>query len=198
MNRGRRMALGVLAAAPLLGSLPAFATKVTGPINVVGFGSCGGRIVRQLAAGRNGVADGDFVAADDHDPRQGVPPFEVLGTMREPREGRPLVLVTGVRSRSRGEYASRRATEWSETRHAPVVPVVVLPFKWEGSYREHGIALAERFVQAFGTVSLIDNQSIDEQFLSHIDDIMLVDLWNRINEHAVAHLERVIAASRDA
>ena len=52
-----------------------------------------------------GRTDGDFVAADDRDPPQGVPKFEVLGTMRDPREGRPLVLVTGVGGRAGRELA---------------------------------------------------------------------------------------------
>lgn len=188
-----------LAAIPMLGSTLASAHPAGGgPINVIGFGACGGRIVRRLASKRRGAADGDFIAADDPRPNPGLPTFESLGVTSEPNNGRPLILVTGVSSRSRGEYAWRRATEWSEARRAAIAPVVVLGFQFEGSYRAHGIALARRFAARFGTVSLIDNQAIDEQFLSHIDEISLLGLWDRINDHAVPRIERVIAASRRA
>lgn len=199
MNRNRRAALRSLAAASLLGSMPTLATPIgTAPINLVGFGSCGGRIVRRLAEERCGVSDSDFLAAEDPKPDRGVPPVEVLGNTGAHHQGRPLVVLTGVSSRSRGERAWQRAIEWSETQRSIVVPVVVLGFEFEGSYRDHGIALAGRFAERFGTVSLIDNQAIDERWLSPIDNMSLLDLWDRINDQAMPRIERVIAASRNA
>lgn len=179
--------------------MPALAAPIgTAPINLVGFGSCGGRIVRRLAAEGRGVSDGDFLAADDPSPGREVPPFEVLGMTGAYHRGRPLIVVTGVSSRSRGERAWQRANEWSETRHSIVVPVVVLGFEFEGSYRDHGIALAGRFAERFGTVSLIDNQAIDEEFMTDRDEISLLDLYDAINVYTMARIERVIVASRSA
>ena len=40
-------------------------------------------------------------------------------------------------------------------RRAAVVPVLILPFVWEGSRRERGLVLAERFVRAFGRATLM-------------------------------------------
>jgi hypothetical protein len=61
-----------------------------------------------------------------------------------------------------------------------------------------GIALAGRFAERFGIVWLINNQAIDEQVLSHIDDISLLDMWDRVNDHAMPRSKAAIAASRSA
>ena len=128
---------------------------------------------------------------------RGARPPPLVGTAGGPREGRPLVVVTAAGGRAGGESAGERANEWSEARHACVVPVLVLGFGREGSYRARGLALADRFAERFGTVSLIDNQAIDEHLLVHVEAISLRELWDGTIDHALARIERVIVARRD-
>ena len=70
--------------------------------------------------------------------------------------------------------------------------MLVLGFGREGSYRARGFALADRFAERFGTVSLIDNQAIDECFFAHVDAISLRELWDqdhrsRMGAHRTGH-----------
>jgi hypothetical protein len=86
--------------------VPTLATSVSRePINVIGFGSCGGSIVCLLAGERRSVIDGDYVAADGPGADPGTAPFEVLSKTSDHHEDRPLVVVTDVSSRSCGEHA---------------------------------------------------------------------------------------------
>lgn len=199
MHPSRRLALKSLGAASLMGSMPTLATPTGGgPLNVVGFGSCGGRIVRRLAVERGGVDDADFVAADDPGVYREVPQFELLLAAPEPHISRPLVVVTAVGGRAGGEHAWRRAADWSEAEHSTVVPVLVLSSKWEGTRRSRGLDLAGRFVERFGTATLIDNQAIEDQLLSEFDEMPLLDFYDRINAHAIGRIQGIIATSRDA
>ena len=83
-------------------------------------------------------------------------------------------------------------------RSSDVGAVLVIPFTWKGSRRKRGLALAERFIRDFGPVTLIDNELIGGQVMADRDEILLGDLYDEINVHAAAHVEEVIAASRDA
>jgi hypothetical protein len=89
--------------ASLLGSMPAFGVpvqaQVGGPLNVVGFGSCGGRLVRRLIEERRGVTDGDYIEAEENFAEQGYSSRETLGTVDDPHKRRPLVLVTAAGGR---------------------------------------------------------------------------------------------------
>lgn len=158
------------------------------PVSLVGFGGAGQHILRRLVELHPNSRELCYV--ETRVERGTATTFRTgaVGPAGESPPG-PCVAVGRVgrgSGRAMFEFASVTGTPTRDVRG-----VLVIPFAFEGSYRERGIELAIRFVRHFPDSLVIDN----ERFLGRVDDESLLDVCERANAFAAKALARMVAGS---
>ena len=192
MSPTRRALLKWLPAVALTPPLRSFGS-VRGegaPVNLVGFGGAGHRILRRFVEVHpeaRKLCRVDLAARCDvggavTDGR------EPLGLVADDSLGGPYVVVAGLGYGPGGESSFEFASTMRDGWRREVRGVLVLPFEFEGHRRERGVAQAARFLRSFPDSLVIDN----ERFLGDADDESLLDIYGRANDTIAEALARLV------
>ena len=211
MDPTRRTLIRLTAAAVLTSAHSLFARPpghpMPGSLNLIGVGTAGERLLKAFLARRSSAFNRDFVGLVGRDGALRARATSLPQNGVDAPIAAPLVLVTGLggpRSFGLGQTLLR---DWHSARgmsrattaslSAPVLAgaIVVLPFAWEGNWRERAIVEATLLARQFRDVAFIDNEAIDQRYLTD-DEISLLQLYDRVNAIAAPDVERRLMAWR--
>ena len=192
MSPTRRALLKWLPAIAFVPPLPSFgsARGEGGPVNLVGFGGAGHRILRRLVKVHPAARELCRVDLAERREVGGAVTYdrEPLGLLTEPPSG-PSVVVAGLGYGPGGESSFEFAAAMGRRQQREVRGLLVLPFEFEGHRRERGVAQAARFVERFPDSLVIDN----ERFLGQAEEESLLDVYERVNTVASEILTQAIS-----
>lgn len=195
MKPTKRNTLHALSVLPLLAT-PVARAQTDDPINVVGFGDCGERVMRLLD--RQGLLRGDYATLHDHRHDSGLNLSEPLHPGGgDVHRGRPVAIIAGGGGRSYNNTL-RSAREYARVWGGELSALVFLPFAWEGGERRtRALSLAAQLGFACPLVATIDNGTLADAVLVE-DDISLLQCYDRVNAHALSKVAQFLAMVRTA
>ncbi|MFO1314048.1 MAG: hypothetical protein U1F58_00460 [Burkholderiales bacterium] len=193
MQPTKRKTLKALSSLPLLAT-PVARAYTAGPINLVGYGCCGRRVLELLD--RHGLIRGDHATVHIHKPETGLNLSETLHEEIKPHRGRPVVAIAGGGGRG-NTNTLRMAQAYAQTWRGNLSALVFLPFEWEGPERlTRGLSLATQFGFGCPLVATLDNGKVLPAVLGDEEEISLLDCYHRVNAHVLPQVAQFLAEVR--